>query len=202
VNASSDPPPPESRTSIRMDARLDALTRAWVDEFAQRFHQPRAAAVCAITRRGLSRGPAARRAGGVSARHVRHLSLSVSSERHQRVQQATTVAGMHIAPWRRAMVRQITRTDFPASWQEARSEERSHDSRTDGTRVMRRLDDTAQTKLRQLMQPFGASNAPVIRQSIAQATPEDVPNRWHMTAVERPARVMRQDTRDHRELTR
>jgi Ribbon-helix-helix protein, copG family len=31
-----------------MDARLDATTRAKVDELAQRFHQPRAAVVCHI----------------------------------------------------------------------------------------------------------------------------------------------------------
>jgi hypothetical protein len=50
VNASSDPQSPKSRTSIRMDARLDAVTRAKVDTFAKRFHQQRSAVVCHIMR--------------------------------------------------------------------------------------------------------------------------------------------------------
>jgi hypothetical protein len=67
------------------------------------------------------------------------------------------------------MVRQITLTDVPASWQEARSEKRSHDSRTYGTRFMRRLDEPSQTILQQLMTQFGASRAEIICQLIAQA---------------------------------
>jgi hypothetical protein len=73
VNASSDPQPPESRTSIRMDARLDATTRAKVDELATRFHQPRAAVLCHIMRWGLSRGHAEMRDSGASEGPVRHL---------------------------------------------------------------------------------------------------------------------------------
>lgn len=38
----------ESRSSIRMDARLDARTRAKVDDLAKRFHQPRAAVLSYI----------------------------------------------------------------------------------------------------------------------------------------------------------
>jgi hypothetical protein len=82
---------------------------------------------------------------------------------------------MNSAPWLRHMVRQITLMDVPASWQEARSEKRSHDSRTYGTRFMRRLDEPSQTKLQQLMTQFGASRAEIIRQLIAQAAPEDFP---------------------------
>jgi len=48
---------------------------------------------------------------------VRHLYLSVDTALHARVeQQVASAAGMKIAPWLRAMVRQITLTDFPASW--------------------------------------------------------------------------------------
>jgi predicted transcriptional regulator len=64
VNSSLDPQLPKSRTSIRMDARLDATTRAKVDELAQRFHQPRAAVVCHIMHWGLSRGQAELLDGG------------------------------------------------------------------------------------------------------------------------------------------
>ena len=47
-----------------------------------------------------------------------HLYLYVDTDLHQRVEKAATAAGMKIAPWLRHMVRQITITDFPASWQE------------------------------------------------------------------------------------
>jgi hypothetical protein len=66
------------------------------------------------------------------------------------------------------MVRQITLTDFPASWQEPAPSERSHDSRIYDTRFMLRLDESAQTKLQQLVTQFGASKAEIIRQLIAQ----------------------------------
>jgi hypothetical protein len=90
---------------------------------------------------------------------------------------------MKIAPWLRHMVRLMTIADVPARWQEARSEERSHDSRTYGIRLMLRLDDLSQTKLQQLIEQFRTSKAEVIRQLIAQAEPEDFPPSWHMTAA-------------------
>jgi hypothetical protein len=82
------------------------------------------------------------------------------------------------------MVRQVTMADFPASWQEARSEERSHDSHTYGRRFMLRLDDLSQAKLQQLVKQFGASKAGIIRQLIAQANDEDFLRRWQMRAAE------------------
>ena len=106
---------------------------------------------------------------------MRHLYLYVASDLHARVEKAATAAGMKIAPWLRQMVRQMTMADFPATWQEARSEKRSHDSRTYGTRFMLRLDTPSQTKLQQLVKQFGASKAEIIRQLIAQAEPEDFP---------------------------
>ena len=45
----------EPRSSIRMDARLDATTRQKVDDLAKHFHQPRAAVLCHIMHWGLSR---------------------------------------------------------------------------------------------------------------------------------------------------
>jgi hypothetical protein len=91
---------------------------------------------------------------------------------------------MKIAPWLRHMVRQITISDFPERWQEERSEERSHDSRTYDTRFMLRLDEPSQTKLQQLVKRFGTSKAEIVRQLIAQAEPEDFPPSWHMRAAE------------------
>jgi hypothetical protein len=89
------------------------------------------------------------------------------------------------APWLRHMVRQITITDFPASWQEAPPRERFHDSRTYTERFMLRLDESSQTTLQQLIKQFGASKADIIRQLIAQAKPEDFPPSWQMRATER-----------------
>jgi hypothetical protein len=75
--------------------------------------------------------------------------------------------------------------DIPASWQEARAETRSHDSHRYGTRFMLRLDEPSQTKLQQLVNRFGVSQAPVIRQLIVLATPEAFPQCWHTRAAER-----------------
>jgi hypothetical protein len=197
-----DHKPPASRASIRMDARLDATSRAKVDELAKRFHQPRAAVVCHIMQWGLNRGPTEKFDGGASEGPVRHLSLYIESELHQRVQKAATVAGMHMAPWLRAMVRQITRTDFPASWQEATPEERSHDSRIDGRRFMLRLDAASETTLQPLTTPFGTSKAAIICQLLMQANPEGFPNSWHMRGAERAMPPMGQQTRNHREMMR
>jgi hypothetical protein len=41
-----------------------------------------------------------------------------------------------------------------------------------------RLDEASSAKLEQLVQPFDTSAAEVIRQLIAQATPEDFPPSW------------------------
>jgi len=90
------------------------------------------------------------------------------------------------------MVRQITITDVPASWQEERSEERSHDARTYDTRFMLRLDDPSQTRLQQLVQQFGSSKAKIIRHLIAQAEPEDFLPNWHMRAAERRAQQIKE----------
>jgi hypothetical protein len=90
------------------------------------------------------------------------------------------------------MVRQITISEFPASWQEKRSEERAHDSRVYGTRFMLRLDEPSQIKLQQLVQQFGSSKAKIIRHLIAQAEPEDFPPSWHMRAAERRAQQIKE----------
>jgi hypothetical protein len=168
-----------------MDARLDATTRQKVDDPAQHFHQPRAAVLCQIMEWDLSREQTGPLDQGDAQGPVRHLYFYVPSDLRERVEKAAANAGMKIALWLRHMVRQITIADFPASWQEARSEKRSHDSRTYGTRFMLRLDEPSQTKLQRLGKQFGASKAEIIRQLIAQATTEDFPKSWQMWAAER-----------------
>jgi hypothetical protein len=163
VTSPPDHKPSEPRSSIRMDARLDATTRAKVDELAKQFHQPRAAVLCHIMRWGLTRGQAEMLDGGALEGPVRHLSLVADTALHARVEKAATAAGLKIAPWLRSMVRRITLTDVPASWHEATPEERSHDSQIYDTRFMLRLDKTSQTMLEQLISQFRASKAAIIR---------------------------------------
>jgi predicted DNA-binding protein len=179
--------PPEPCSSIRMDARLDAMTRQNVDDLATRFDRPRAAVLCQIIEWGLSRVQPAHLDQDESPGPVRHLYLYVASDLHEQVQKAATAAGVKFAPWLRHMVRQITITDFPASWQEATPRERSHDSPTYTARFMLRLDESSQTTLQQLIKEFGTSQAAIIRHLIAQAKPEDFPKSWHMKASERRA---------------
>jgi hypothetical protein len=149
-----------------------------VDDFAQRFHRPRAS-------EGL----------------VRHLSLYIESDLHKHVEKAAIAVGMHIAPWLRSMVRQITIDDFPASWHADQSEERSHDSRVYGKRFMLRLDEPSEAKLQRLVKQFGASKAEIIRQLLTQANDEVFPKSWQMKAAERRAHPSEQDDthRGHRE---
>jgi predicted DNA-binding protein len=180
-------PSPE-RSSIRMDARLDAATRQKVDDLARHFHTPRAAVLTQIMQWGLSRERTAPLDQGDAHSPVHHLYFYVASELYEQVQQAATAAGVKIAPWLRHMVRQVTITDFPASWQEATPHEHSHDSRTYTERFMLRLDESSQTKLEQLIKQFGASKAAIIRHLIAHATPDAFPQSWHVRATEHRSR--------------
>jgi hypothetical protein len=92
------------------------------------------------------------------------------------------------APWLRHQVRQITVTDFPASWQAARPTARSHESRVYGKRFMLRLDDLTWEKIEALVTHFDTSAAEIIRPLIARAEPEDFPPSWQTRAAERLAR--------------
>jgi hypothetical protein len=89
------------------------FARAKVDELAKRFHQPRAAVVCYIMHWGLSHEQTGTRDGEASEGPVRHLSRSVDTALHARVENAAMAAGVKIAPWLRHMVRQVTIADFP-----------------------------------------------------------------------------------------
>jgi hypothetical protein len=94
------------------------------------------------------------------------------------------------------MVRQITITDFPASWQEATPRERSHDSGTYGIRFMLRLDDSTREKLDAWSTHFETSGAEIIRQLLAQATPDTFPASWHRRMAERHGEQDRPVPRD------
>jgi hypothetical protein len=116
---------------------------------------------------------------------VHHLHLYVASTLYGEVQKAATTAGVTIAPWLRYMVRRVTVADFPRSWQEARSERRSHDSRVYGARFMLRLDAVSETTLQRLAEQFDVPRAAIIRQPLAQATPDTLPASGHLRVAER-----------------
>jgi predicted DNA-binding protein len=168
----SAPAADEPRASIRLDARLDATTWQKVDDLARHFHRPRAAVLSQIMRWGLSREPGGALDQGASQGPVRHLYLYVDSDLYEAVQKAATAAGVTTAPWLRHMVRHIRLTDFPASWQAEHSDERSHDSRRYGKRFMLRLDEPTWERLDALSTHFETSGAEIIRQLLAQATPD------------------------------
>ena len=92
------------------------MTRAKVDDLATHFHQPRAAVRSYIMEWGLGREQTGPLDQGDAQGPVRHLYLYVQSDLYERVEKASTAAGVRLAPWLCHMVRQITIEDFPASW--------------------------------------------------------------------------------------
>ena len=191
MTPSLDHQPSNLPSSIRTDARLDAATRQKVDDLAHHFHKPRAAVLCHIMRWGLSHGQSGLLNQRESPGQVRHLYCYVPLTLHEDVEKTAIAAGVNTAPWLRHMVRQITLTDFPASWQEATPRERSHDSHTYTERFMLRVDQLTREKLEGLSAHFDKPAAEIIRHLIAQATPEDFPRSWQMSAAERHAPPLR-----------
>jgi hypothetical protein len=95
------------------------------------------------------------------------------------------------------MIRQVTPEDFPASWHEGQAAERSsHDSRLYGKRFMLRLDGQTWATLEALSTHFERSAAEVIRQLLAQATPDTFPVNWHLRVAERQGEHARRVRRD------
>jgi predicted transcriptional regulator len=161
-----------------MDARLDSMTRAKVDELATRFQQLRATVLSQIMQWGLTREHTGPLDQGDAQGLVCHLNLYIESDLHKRIEKAATAATVKIAPWRRHTVRQGAITDFPTSWQAAarnpsrqRTTTHSHDSRYYDKSFMLRLDQPSHRKLRGLVECFAVSRAAVIRQPIAQVKP-------------------------------
>jgi hypothetical protein len=80
------PPSDQPRDGIRLDARLDAVTRQKVDDLAKRFHRPRAAVLSQIMPWGLRRAQTGALDPGASPGPVRHFSCYVESDLHDQVQ--------------------------------------------------------------------------------------------------------------------
>jgi hypothetical protein len=115
----------------------------------------------------------------------------VDSDLYEAVQKAATTVGVTTAPWLRHMVRHIRLADFPASWQAEPSDERSHDSRRYGKRFMLRLDGPTWATLETWSTHFERPAAEIIRQLLAQATPDTFPASWHLRIAERPRKQTR-----------
>jgi hypothetical protein len=94
------------------------------------------------------------------------------------------------------MVRHIGLADSPASWHAAHSDEGSHDSRIYGKRFMLRLDEPTWATLDALSTHFERSAAEIIRQLLAQATPDTFPASWHRRVAERHGEQARPGRRD------
>ena len=103
----------------------------------------------------------------------------------QQVQEATVTHGVTMAAWLRHTMHKVTREDFPLSWQAAETMPQSHDARSYHRPFRLRLDDETATKLAPLPQTFYRSAAEIIHQHIAQASPEDFPQRWQLAVEER-----------------
>jgi predicted transcriptional regulator len=178
------------RASIRMDARLDTMTRAKLEGLATQFHRSRAAVLRQVMHWGLSREPSGQVNREATQGPVRRLFFIVESELYQQVRRAAGAAGGAIAPWLRHMLREITVVDFPASWRAGEAsrqgspEGHSHDSRAYGQRFMLRLDEPTWETLESLSKHFKKSSAEIIRQLVAQATPEAFSTSWRLAAVE------------------
>jgi hypothetical protein len=111
--------------------------------------------------------------------------MLVEPELLQQVQDAAGAHGVSVAAWMRHAMHHVTPENFPDSWHAGTASVRSHDSRTYGKRFMLRLDAATWTRLEELSQHFDTSSAEVIRQLVAQATPEDFPESWQCAVDER-----------------
>jgi hypothetical protein len=89
--------------------------------------------------------------------------------------------------------------DFSPSWQVAAVMEaggRSHDSRVYGARFMLRLDAASEATLQRLAEQFDVPRAAIIRQLLAQATPDTFPASWHLRVAERHSAQTQPGRRD------
>jgi predicted transcriptional regulator len=102
----------------------------------------------------------------------------------QQVQDAAA-HGASRAVWMRQAMRHVTPEHFPTGWRAGETVVRSHHSQYYCRSFMRHLDDETLRKLETLTQAFHRSAAEVIRQLIAQATPEAFPPSWQTALDER-----------------
>jgi predicted DNA-binding protein len=192
MNPPLGPRPRQRRYSMRHQARLDAETHAELEALANTFHRTRAAILRYVIQWGLTHTQGWTIDPSIPDRpHLVH--MLVEPDLLQQVQTAAGAHGAGIASWLRHAIRQVTPEDFPASWRAGESAARSHESDYFHRKFGLRLDEVTSHKLEALTQTFDRSAAEIIRQLIAQATPEDFPSSWHLAVKERPPRKARRD---------
>jgi predicted DNA-binding protein len=183
-----EPQPRHRRYSVRHQARLDAETHAKLEVLANSFHRKRAAILRYVMDWGLAHTRAWTIDSSMPDRpHFTHMLVEPDVLQH--VQDAAEVHGVTVAAWLRHALRQVTVNDFPPSWRAEPTATRSHDSGYYGTRFMLCLDQETLTTLAALMKKFDRPAAEIIRQLIAQATPEDFPSSWHLAVDEQRQRA-------------
>jgi hypothetical protein len=154
-----------------------------LEELARTFRRKRAAVLRFVMGWGLTQTQTWTIDPSIPDRqHLVH--MVVDPELLQQVQAAAAAHGADVAAWERHAMRQVTPEDFPESWRAGDIAIRSHESGHYQRRFMLRLDDETLPKLETLTQTFQCSAAEVIRQLIAQATPEDFPQSWHLALDE------------------
>jgi predicted transcriptional regulator len=186
MNPARAPQPRQRRYSARHQARLDAETHAKLEELANTFHQKCAAIVRYAMQWGIRHSEgwtiAPSNPASVSLVHV-----LVEPALLAQVQEAAARHGASVAAWVRCAMRQVTLEDFPASWRTGETAPRSHESGYYRRKYQVRLDAASSAKLEQLAQHFDTSAADIIRQLIAQSTPQDFPQSWQLAADARRA---------------
>jgi predicted transcriptional regulator len=178
------PQPRHVRYSVRHQARLDAETSATLEELARTFHRKRSPILRFVMQWGLhhSTGWTIDRS---AVAVVSPVPVMLEPALLQQVQAVAAARGVSMAAWLREAMRRVTTDDFPAGWRLVETTGRSHESRYFRRKFGIRLDEATSQKLETLTHTFGRSAAEVIRQLIAQATPEDFPLDWHLAAAER-----------------
>jgi predicted transcriptional regulator len=189
MNARSNHGRRQRRYTGRHQARLDPQTLAKLDDLAFACHRKRSAILRCVMQWGLGH------AGGwtIDQSHVvavPPVAVLLEPELLQRVQEAAAAHGTSIAAWLREAMRRVALEDFPASWRVGETAGRLHDSGHFDRKYQLRLDEATSRQLAALTHTFHRPAADVIRQLIAQATPEDFPPGWHLAVAERQRRAV------------
>jgi hypothetical protein len=143
------------RYQARHQARLDGETAANLNAWSVTFHRTCAAMLRFMMRWGLTQTQGWTVDTSTPSRGPT-LSLVLEPDLLRRVQEAATAHRASVAAWVCEAVRRVTRED----------EATAH-------------------KLQQLVARFGTSRAAILRQLVAQATPEDFPQSWQLAAWQR-----------------
>jgi predicted transcriptional regulator len=185
-----EPQPRQRRYSVRQPARLDAETHAKLEGLATALHRKRAVILRFVIGWGLTHGKAWTIDPSIPDRpHLVH--MLVEPDLLHQVHEAAVSHGVAVAVWLRQAMRQVTLEDFPDTWRAGDIATRSHESSYFHRKFGLRLDEVTWRKLEALTQTFNRSAAEVMRQLIAQATPEDFPQSWQLAAAERRPRPAR-----------